>query len=375
MKVFITTSLCLLYLGLSIDASAQDQTGLKYKAIKIAEGLELVDGSKFGIESPAVSDDGSEVCFIGKNKNRSYVYPVNVYTKKTNVDSSAVKVRKKILNVITKCAYDSNGDLLLSELKYRPFAISASLIYSLKHDDFEPKRYHSVVSLYRKNSKDKYKKVEELNALNLDQNHKREFIKHPRISPNGEWVTFYTTGTYGKKGLYLYHVDSKRTIHLGERGEKHPTWTDDGTKILFHLQIANRKTGGVEKAYLGYYDLSFTENSVEYKRVMLDDPNTEGYVYHKHPALYPKTNILFFHGQNKIDGKKKIYVRRLSPNSQVFELKMKKANISLKKAKHPSVSRVQSGLVFVGKENIKGSKYKVFKLDDSAIKLLSEKVF
>jgi Tol biopolymer transport system component len=353
---------------------AQESNVYNYSKIKISEGIELVDGSKFGVESPAVSNDGTEVCFVGKKKDKDYVYPVSIYTKKIGSKVDATKVRKKILNVMSKCAYDSEGRLLVSELKYSPFAISASLIYSLRNNDFEPKRYRSVVSFYKKDDKSKYKKISQIKSVDLGQNHKREFIKHPRVSPNGEWITFYTTGSYGKKGIYLYHVESKKTIHLGERYEKHPTWTEDGTKVLFHYQVADRKQGGIEKAYLGYYDLSFSGDDVDYKRVMLDDTSAKGYVYHKHPAVYPGTDLLFFHGQDEVDGKKKIYVRRLEALSNIYELKMKKANISLKKAKHPTVSRVQSGIVFVGKENEKGSKYKVFKLNDSFIQSLLDKV-
>lgn len=347
---------------------------LRYTKISLESGLELIDDSRFGVESPAVSDDGKEVCFIGKNKNRNYVYPVNAYTKRIGSSSSATKVKKKMLNVFTKCAYSPDGSLVLSELKYSPFAISASLFYSLRNEDFEPKRYRSVISIYSSKINKGFTKDEELKAISLGQNHKREFIKHPRVSPDGKWIVYYTSGIHGKKGIFLYHINSKKTVHLGERAEKHPTWSADGSKVLFHYQVADRKAGGLEKAYLGYYEVRFFGFKVEAKRVMLDNSNDRGYIYHKHPALYPGTDLLFFHGQTKPEGGKKLYVRRLRPNSKIFELEMKKSNISLKKAKHPAVSRAQSGLVFVGKESKKNARYKVYRLNDNLIQQLEQEI-
>lgn len=200
-------------------------------------------------------------------------------------------------------------------------------------------------------------------------------MKHPRVSPDNNWMVYYTMGSYGKKGIYLLNLKTNKRIHLGEHYDKHPTWIADGSKILFHTQFSDRKKGGMELAYLGYYEVELSDTELlSKKRVMLDDLSLKGYVYHKHPALYPDSNLLFFHGQTKPEGKKRMYVRSMEKNSLIYEIKMKVDGMKLKKAKHPSNGRTDTGLYFVGKRDIKGEKYKIYRLEPMSINNLIKMV-
>lgn len=349
-------------------------TAFDYSKINIKDGLSLLDGNMNDIDSVAVSNDGNQICWIGKKTTNKLLYPVNLYVK--DVSESAVispkKINKFLLNAFTKCAFDEKGNIVSSALKYRPFSIMATVIGSLRTGDYEPKLFRSSMRIFDKNT---FSMLEDLNAVDMGQTSMKAYIKHPRVSPDGRWITYYTMGEQGKKGIYLYNRVTTTVIHLGEFSDKHPTWNSEGDKILFHYQTSNRKEGGLEKSYLGYFELSFSgEDQVDFKRILIDDIEAKGYVYHKHPALYPGTNLLFFHGQKKEDGNKKIFVRNLAKNSKIYEVDMDKANVNLKKAKHPAVSRVDSGLYFLGKEDIKKSKYKIYKLSPKFIKKIESKV-
>ena len=346
----------------------------EYSKLKLDKGISLVDGNKNDIESVSVSDDGSKICWIGKNTTRKTSYPIDLYVKNTGLSAAdqPKKLDKCLLNAFTKCAFDNSNNILTSELKYRPMAITTTLVSSLINGDFEPKLYHSVLRTYDPNTDER---LSEISPKDLGLKSNKEFIKHPRVSPDGSMITYYTMGKYGKKGVYIYHLNTKKVTHLGTHFDKHPTWSADGSKILFHHQVSNRKEGGLEKAYLGYYELEYSGvDTVTGNRVMLDDPTLEGYTYHKHPAVYPGTDLLFFHGQFSPDGAKKMFVRSLNKNSKIYELSFKKANIQLKKAKHPATSRNDTGLYFIGKEEASGSKYKVYKLSRKAIKRIDKRV-
>ncbi len=361
---------------LSFAGHASEEVGLAntYKKLKIESGLTLVDGHKNDIESVSVSGDSSKICWIGKDSTRKTQYPIEIYSKDTGISPEELpsKLKKTKLNAYTKCAFDNENNILTSELRYRPLAITATLISSLLTGDFEPKKYHSVLRTYDSRTNTR---LESLSPVELGQLSKKEFIKHPRVSPDGSMITYYTMGNYGVKGIYIYNISTKRVIHLGDFLDKHPTWSADGTKILFHHQVSDRKKGGLEQAYLGYYDLEFSGvDDVFAKRIMLDDINKEGYTYHKHPAVYPGTDLLFFHGQLSPEGNKHIFVRNLERKSKIYKLTLKNANISLKKAKHPATSRIDAGMYFVGKENIQNAKYKVYKLNIDSIKTINKKV-
>lgn len=254
---------------------------------------------------------------------------------------------------------------MASELAYRPLAITKTLIKRKKTGEFIPTGYVSLINTYvgsKRGSKIKPKQL----------GHKRnfEFIKHPRISPNGEWLTYYTMGMYDQKGAFVVHLPTMKVTRLSTTYDKHPTWSPDGTKILFHY---SKNIAGIEHAYLGYFDLELENGKVKSsKRVMLDDPNKKGYSYHKHPAMYAGTDLVFFHAETKVDGKKKLMVRRLVEGSKIYYLKVYEKGERVEKVKHPATAMNQSGVFFIGK-NKGEDHYRVYKMNDDTVVKIDSK--
>lgn len=131
-------------LAFATTAFTQDEvvTAYKYKKLKLKEEITLVDENVFDIESVAVSNDGQRICWIGKPKNKDWQYPADIFMKQTSAKTTDMprKLKKsKRLNAFSKCAFNNEGNILASELFWRPLAITSSLIHSLRNGDFEPK--------------------------------------------------------------------------------------------------------------------------------------------------------------------------------------------------------------------------------------------
>lgn len=194
---------------------------------------------------------------------------------------------------------------------------------------------------------------------------KSEMLKHSRVSPDGKWLSFYTHTYKEQRGIYLYNFTTKKTYHLAVEDDKHPTWTPDGSKILFHHQRGGDahtdEEVSIEEARLGYYDLKFDGDNVAWQRVLID-PADGPAVYHKHASVYSGTDIVFFHKKHREDKKGKIelsssslYARKVEVNSPVYKIKGLYAEDSLevKIMKHTASAatlKKQSGIFFVGKE-------------------------
>ena len=65
----------------------------------------------------------------------------------------------------------------------------------------------------------------------------------------------------------------------------------------------------------------------------MDVPNVQ--TIHN-PSMLPGTNFIVYHGQEKVDGSKKLYTRELKVGSQIKELSMKINDCSIKSTKHPA---------------------------------------
>jgi hypothetical protein len=352
-------------------SSFSQEAAFNYEKVKVKKGIELIDESTFAIESIAVSNDGSKLCWLGKGKDKDYLYPGTVFQKQLKNDKwqTTTKLKKKgrMLNIFSKCSFDTKGNLMTSELAWRPGAIIKTVINKSKTGVFTPKGYVSKITAYKNG-----KRILNLKARTLGHKKNTEFIKHPRLSPNGKWLTYYIMGMHEQKGAFLLNMNTKEVHRLSSLYDKHPTWSDDGSKILFHYTPDHKDTEA-EKGLLGYFDMTFKNGEFKSaERIMLDDPSVEGYVYHKHPALYAKTDLLFFHAQSKVDGNKKLMVRRLYPNSQIHQVKVSFEGEKLHKVKHPATAMNQRGLYFIGK--FKGQEYKVYSLSDKAVQKLNQKI-
>ncbi len=188
---------------------------------------------------------------------------------------------------------------------------------------------------------------------------KPEMLKHARVSPDGKWMTFYTHGHEDQRGIYVYNFETKRSQHMGLTDDKHPTWTPDGTKILFHQQEGGNSFvsyGGEEKSSLGYYDLkSDAHGNLSVTRQLMDSQRNQ-FLYHKHPSVYPGTNLVFFHGVLEPGGSKKLLVRKLGVDTKIFKISDLMINdLELKGTKHANSSLAATGLFFVAREKGKAT--------------------
>lgn len=183
-----------------------------------------------------------------------------------------------------------------------------------------------------------------------------ELLQHAQLSPDGRWMTFYTRVHTREQGVYLYDFDTGRLVRLSDQHDKHPTFGAEGRRIYFHHQYGGKRhrfdffASGTERAILGYFELTFDADGdlQDFERVLMDDPNGP-YCYHKHPAPLPGTDLLFFHGATKPDGKKRLMVRRAFPGSAVFIVQPTVGDLKFKELKHPCCPRRASELVCIAK--------------------------
>ena len=341
----------------SVFSYASDSNAYLYKTIKIND-IRLINNETAGVDSVSVNDDGTKVCWVAKNKNlklliRNSIFHIDL-NKPEEVKTYVAK--SKFMSLHARCTYDAKDNLVLSELSYRPLAIVKSIFSIFTSGELEPLGYNSSFV-----HTDKWGKViRRVNARKLGHKKSTVYIKHPKISPDNKWVAYYTHENKKEMGIYLAHVESGKVHKITDLYDKHPMWSQDGSKILFHHQ---KNINGIEMSYLGYYDIEkLDKDEVSVKRIMIDDLNMTGYSYHKHPVEYPGTNIIYFHGQVKDDGKKYLFARKLEVNSRIYKIKMKINDVKFKNSKHPHTSKVNDGLFFVGKSKT-DKRYNIYKLD------------
>jgi hypothetical protein len=187
-----------------------------------------------------------------------------------------------------------------------------------------------------------------------------EVLQHPKLSPNGQWLTFYTRKHKASRGIYLLHMPTRKLTHLSALDDKHPTWTPDGNRILFHHQRGGDALDPVpshepEQAYLGYFDVTLTPDGAVkgVKRVLLDPANTSAnpkqYTFFKHPAQMPGSNWLVFHAKYRPTGKHVLCARPLAAGSPITQLTLVANGNPLKEAKHPANAVTTPVMVFLGK--------------------------
>lgn len=320
---------------------AQDQKGLLLK-----NSVEIIDKDSIGAESVSISDDGSRLCWIAKPYDSKLVIPSQIYIKEMNTQKTKNVSRGGLLNIFVKCSFGIDNDLVTSKLHYRPLALSRSVIEGLKTKDLEPVGYVSSVTIF--NGQGKVVKKIKPKDIGLENN--MIFLKHPRISPDGLWLTFYLEDK-SAQGIYLTHLQNGKIYKLSNQYDKHPTWTPDGKKILFHYQIdANEQNP--EQAYLGYINVALEANGTlkRSQRILLDDPKKVGFKYQKHPAIITGTNLVIFHGEVAPGEKKSLFVRKLQPGSESIELKLELIDgTKITKAKHPATGSYTNPVVFIGK--------------------------
>ena len=317
-----------------------------FKSISVNDGIEVLNNRSFSAESVAISDDGEKICWIAKSKDSKIVIPSDVFYRDLG-DKKVKRLDKHgFLNAFTKCSFDQDNNLVTSKLHWRPLALSRTIIMGLLKGEFDPIGYASSITKMDENQK----VLSAIMPKSLDLKSDRIFLKHPRYSPDGKWLTYYLK--HGKKleGVYLHHIATGKTHQLSAGYDKHPTWSPEGDKILFHFQIDATETNP-EQAYLGYFDLELNDNGdvKSSSRIMLDDIEKVGFRYQKHPAMLAGTDFVFFHGEEEAGDKKDLFVRELKPGSKTYKLKLKLNDLKITKAKHPASGAFDNKIVFIGK--------------------------
>lgn len=333
-------------------------------SIKDDISIERVVGKAIAAEALNISDDGNKIVYIAKAETDIQQAPPTtawMVTKKDGVWQEPEKL--PISGYVTSVTFAHNDEWIVAStshgtakgyLKILKLALSGDTdkigdLMGFEHrieirDALKPK-----------------KKIFNFKPADFSLA-KPEMLKHARVSPDGKLMTFYTHGIEAQRGIYLYNFDTQKTIHFGAFDDKHPTWTADGKKILFHSQVGGNAfssaveaasadaTEALETSVLGYYDLSLRADGEMQANRILMDVNKKGFSYQKHPANYPGTDLIFFHGADAPDKAKKIYVRRLGVGTEVYKLSdLKLDGVEIQNGKHPNSSINASGLYFVGR--------------------------
>src|SRR5690606_11061739 len=156
-----------------------------FASIKLKKSVEIIDQNSFAAESVAISDDGKRLCWIAKARDSKLLIPGEIFVKD---DQSIRKVKKGgVFNAFTKCSFDQDNNLVASKLHWRPLALSRTLIMGAIRGDFDPIGYASSISIFDEQDE----VIKRLNPKDFGLKNNRIFLKHPRLSPNGEWITFY----------------------------------------------------------------------------------------------------------------------------------------------------------------------------------------
>lgn len=204
-----------------------------------------------------------------------------------------------------------------------------------------------------------------------------EIIEHPRLSPDGNWLVFYVKRKPATRGVWLMDLRSGRLHRISDQDDKHPVWTPDGTRILFHHQVGGdaldrAPLGTPETSGLGFIELRLDDpDAVTLTRVLLDPP-AGGFRYHKHPMMMPGSDLVLFHGREAPGGPHELMARRLRPGSPIYRLRILEGDREIEKAKHPSTAPAAPVVVFVGA--FKGARSGVYQFRPEALAQLESEV-
>jgi hypothetical protein len=207
-----------------------------------------------------------------------------------------------------------------------------------------------------------------------------EIIQHPRLSPDGRWLTFYARVHERTQGVYLLDLRTNRHYKLSHHHDKHPTWGPSGERIYFHHVAGGPRhrfdffASGIEQSVLGYIELGFQSGELKSWRRVLFDGFGDTFIYHKHPAEIPGMDLLFFHGREDPDDNLELMVRRNVPGSQVYIVEPKPDGQKLKKAKHPCTSFLTRDLIFIAMPKGTEDYSLMFELTDQAVRQIEDTV-
>ncbi|MBS1964150.1 MAG: hypothetical protein JST04_18200 [Bdellovibrionales bacterium] len=347
--------------------SVASETKVRYQQEKIKKGVDVIEMGGDAKESPVVNAEGTKVLVNGSQWSDK-MPPTELYMKDlTNPADMGKRIKKPLLNIFVKGSFAPNGDVIACELEYRFGAIIKTTWDFFQTGEWEPRGYHSVISVYRDGEK-----LATYDAASFGLP-KGTFLEHPRVSPDGKLMTFYTQSSKDVQGIYVYRFESGTTIkgpqtyYMGNHLYKHPTWgTRPGRKfpsIFFHEQGEIAETGE-EIARIGYVDIDVVNGEVRFgEPVFVTGKDAKfgqfgsTYIYDKHPAYHSGLNMVFFHSKDGLTGKKGIGVISLDhPDHDPLFIKLSDEDeVKYTHAQHVDVSdRPDSPLYFVAR--VKGEK-------------------
>ncbi|MBC7539131.1 MAG: hypothetical protein H7281_09935 [Bacteriovorax sp.] len=356
---------------LLLSCTAFSAFGAQTSKLKLDTGIEIFTSNTTDPSALAVNDDGSRIYWIAKKSKKSLLEPIDVFYSTTDINNvNPIRIKRGFGDLYTAVSpiVGTEDDVVVNHENYTVGAIIRTVLHKLITKDDTPKGYKSCIDI--RNVKTN-KSVKNLCAVDLGL--KQELLAHARVSPDKNWLTFYLKGEKNPAGIYLFNMNTGKTVLLGEFNDKHPTWSTDGSKIMFHFQRGGntKSEADTEEAFIGWYDLGLNNDSiVTSSRHLIDDPAlTTTFTYQKHPTMVPGTNFIIYHGQEKVDGSKKLYLRELKTDSKIRELSMKLNDCSIKSTKHASAGFHDHFVYFVGKteckegtEDVK-SDSKIFRID------------
>ncbi len=317
--------------------------------IKIDTGVELFTNQTSEPSALAVNDDGSEIFWIAKKSKHSFLQPIDVWHSSTR-DVNPERIKRGFGDIYSAASpIVGNENEVLTNHEIHGFgSIVRTIIHQLITKDDTPQGYNSCIDIRDAGTN---QSIKLLCAKELGI--KKEMLDHARLSPDKNWLTFYLKGASNPAGIYLHNMNTGKTTSLGEFDDKHPTWNAEGNKIMFHFQRGgNVKTeADTEEAFIGWFDVKLSEDEViSAERHLIDNPKLKNeYTYQKHPTMVPGTNFIVYHGQEKVDGSKHLYIRELKEDSKIRELSMKFHDCSIKSTKHAAAGFHDHYIYFVAK--------------------------
>ena len=376
--ICLSVLLCISFVAGCVNKPASILHYPKYGKIKLSEGISEISPG-FGIwESSALSPDGSRV--VGQVElYRDPVLPYEVCSiAVANRDGAGIWQNARI---VSKGVYKKYAGRM--ELPVQPSFSATGNELVITRITFE-----SLLSIPALSSIRSWVETipwqggQSSMLLTHDQWALKatELLQHARYSPDGRYLAFYTREHEKDQGIYLLDTETGRHYRLSDSLDKHPTWAPNGKRLYFHHAKGGRRSrfdplaGGIEQSVIGFFDFKTDEQgTLSWNRRLMDEPD-DTYRYHKHPAEVPGTNLLFFHGATKPDGKKKLMVRLKEPGSEVFTLKLKYQGESLKEAKHPASSFEKTDLIFVAKNKGEKKYFHLLEMSEQKIRELEKQL-
>lgn len=351
----------LFFIVFNTQLSAQE-----IKLLKLESSVEVVN-QKISIdnESVSISDDGRYLCWIGNMLNSTLEKPSDIFFKEINNPQIKRMNRPNDLDAFVKCSFDKMNNVVASKLHW-----NAAKSKEVNQEGKKIQSYDTSISIFNLNNQ----LIKLIAPKDLGFFDNSIYLKHPRVSPNGEWITFYLEEKK-LQGIYLQHLLSKRIYRLTTESDKHPTWTPDNKKILFHYEI-DIPNNSDNESYIGYLDLDLISGGAigKSQRFILDNPQKTLFKYQKHPAMITGTDLVIFHGEVQAGDKKALFVRKLKVGSSVTKLELELVDgTQVSKALHPASGAFTNQIVFIGKTK-KTDQELILRLKDASLQLIKSQI-